>query len=88
VRPPRSPPVSANVLVRRADDGDHHADVGGVAVADHALAQHAGAARHQLHRRLVGLDLGEDVASLISSPSFLSQVLIRPSSMVGERASM
>ena len=53
-----------DVLVRRRDDAHQLADRRRGALADEALAQHTVAARDELHHRLVGLDLGEDVALL------------------------
>ena len=53
-----------DVLVRPCDHRHELADRPRLTFVDEALAQHAGAARDELHDRLVRLHLGEDVAVL------------------------
>src|SRR5690606_13500812 len=53
-----------DVLVRRRDHPDHRADRHRLALVDEALAEYPAPARDELHRGLVGLDLGQDVAFL------------------------
>ena len=55
---------------------------------DELLLEHTVLEGFEVHRRLVGLDLGEHVALVISSPTFLSQRVSSPSSIVSDRRGM
>jgi hypothetical protein len=53
-----------DVLVLGRDHADQRPDRDGVPLVDQPLAQHAIAARDELHDRLVGLDLTDRLAAL------------------------
>jgi hypothetical protein len=53
-----------DVLVFPGDDADELTDRRVRALAEHALPEHTVGARHELHDRLVGLDLGDRLAAL------------------------
>ena len=75
-------------LAFAGQDRDRRADLHPVGALGHQdLGDRALVDRLELHRRLVGLDLGEDVARLRpSSPSLTSHLASVPSSIVGDRA--
>src|SRR5689334_25131418 len=85
---PRAGDERIDVLVRPSDDACERADRGSVALVDQALAQDAVAAGDELHDRLVRLDFGERFTALDRVASVLSHLTRRPSSIVGESASM
>jgi hypothetical protein len=87
--PPRVPDEAGDVLVLARDHGDHGADGRGVALAD----QSACAAPRRRGRPAPWSPCRSPPPRarrprLTSSPSFFSQVTSRPSSIVGESASM
>ena len=73
--------VLRDVVVGRGDDGDDVADGDASPSAASALRKTSALERFDLDVRLVGLDLGDDLAALDGSPSCLSQRTIVPSAM-------
>jgi hypothetical protein len=69
------------------EDGDHGIDLDALGASrDDDLADLALIDSFNFHRRLVGLDLGDDIAGGTLSPSLTSHLARLPSSMVGDRA--
>ena len=76
-----------SVLAFARQDRDRRSDLHSIgALGDQDLGDRAFVDSLELHRRLVGLDFGQDVAGFDLSPSLTSHLASVPSSIVGDRA--